>query len=451
MGTPLLLCCCVANMDSVLVVAGAYAVVVGGLLFIMLCGESSSFWVLRAAHGFLTRGLWRRVGGCVRSVCGNRGDAAANWLFNTNHPLLSIFYLVLVWGGVAVFVTYTLPYIPNPIVPAYHLVLIPLAIALPNVVFYLASHTPPGIVTPQNASEFAARYPYDDILFGPKHCSTCLFTRPARTKHCSLCGVCVARFDHHCAWINNCVGEQNHRLFFAFLLSTSILCAYGAYLCACVLLWIIEEQELFSRFVRGPDGNPIPVGWGIAFKFVMVYHAPIMGVGIFMGVISFVLYLFFLYHCYLIARGTSTAETFKLSDAKADLAYWTWRQNEIKNDPDRLAAAQAALASARTRSGPLPDDAGDMTDADVLSMDLPDVVTNTYNKGMIANFKAILFPPKIKNYASWPRTRHPSRPPSASGQHQRATSQNPASQPGKSKGGKKGKGGKGGKKKRKTN
>ncbi|KNC48842.1 palmitoyltransferase swf1 [Thecamonas trahens ATCC 50062] len=378
-------------MDAMLALVTVYACLIAIVMYIMLCGQTSSLPPLRAAHQFLTSGLWRIVGKGMRMVCGDGVDRSLHYLFATNHRLLSLFYLALVWGGVAIFVLYTLPWIPNPIAPAYHLYLIPLAIVLPNYCFYKAAHTPPGIVDKDNAQPLTSRYPYDGIIFAQKYCSTCKITRPARTKHCSLCGVCVLRFDHHCAWINNCVGEQNHRWFLAFLASTSVLCAYGAYLCTLVLLYIIEMEELFSRYVRGPSGEAIPVSWGVVFKYMLVFHAPIIGVGVFMAVISLTLYCFFLYHLYLIARGTTTAETFKWSDARSDIGYWRWRQSEIRADPDRLAAAKAHAANNPARDlTDVPEN--ELTDADILAMDLPKSLVNIYNRGLAANFAEIMWP-----------------------------------------------------------
>jgi len=49
-------------------------------------------------------------------------------------------------------------------------------------------------------------------------CTICSLHQPLRTKHCKDCGRCVRTHDHHCPWLGNCVGENNHVLFFWFLL-----------------------------------------------------------------------------------------------------------------------------------------------------------------------------------------------------------------------------------------
>ena len=59
-------------------------------------------------------------------------------------------------------------------------------------------------VNAENVSQYVSAYPYDNIIYMEKECSTCKIKKPARSKHCGICDRCVARFDHHCGWMNNC-------------------------------------------------------------------------------------------------------------------------------------------------------------------------------------------------------------------------------------------------------
>ena len=51
-----------------------------------------------------------------------------------------------------------------------------------------------------------------------RFCEACLVVQPYRSRHCWDCNRCVRKFDHHCFWIGGCVGELNHGKFFLFLL-----------------------------------------------------------------------------------------------------------------------------------------------------------------------------------------------------------------------------------------
>eukprot|EP00347_Sterkiella_histriomuscorum_P002633 403367392 len=53
-------------------------------------------------------------------------------------------------------------------------------------------------------------------------CPTCEVMCRKDSRHCFICNKCVNHFDHHCVWINNCIGENNHTVFYLFILSLDL-------------------------------------------------------------------------------------------------------------------------------------------------------------------------------------------------------------------------------------
>jgi len=265
----------------------------------------------------------------------------------------------------------------------------------------------------------------DNVIFKEKECETCQIMRPARSKHCALCHKCVARFDHHCAWVNNCIGEYNVKYFISFLGSTATLCLYGSVLCVEVGIDIVNEKQLFSMMMKTPAGS-VPVTWDIAFRWMMMMHAPLISLGLFMGVIALVLYAFMFYHMYLVARNSTTSETFKWADAYGELRYLKRKQAEalkraresnqdgttpqpvsLKADPKKdgkgdkkgekrsekkaekkATTFQEHLAEGDTTSAP--------TDEQLIAMELPKTLENVYNRGVVHNFMEIIFPKSLR-------------------------------------------------------
>ena len=148
-----------------------------------------------------------------------------NWILSKLTPL---FYLILISGGLAIFL-YEVE-IPNQNLSKFHWILIIPVILGTYASFLLVSFVNPGRLRKDQITRAEELWPYDYVLFDPKHCKTCQIDRPARSKHCSVCNVCVLKFDHHCIWINGCVGYYNYRYFLLFLVMTISYCFYGTYL-----------------------------------------------------------------------------------------------------------------------------------------------------------------------------------------------------------------------------
>ena len=117
------------------------------------------------------------------------------------------------------------------------------------------------------------------------------------------------------SWINNCVGAGNVRLFLAFLGLHVVLCLYGGLLLGFINKAIVEHEGLYSMRVRNRQtGELMPVTHAIVLKWLVHHHAPLVGLCISLTVIGLVLAGFFGYHLWLVARNTTTNESFKWTD-----------------------------------------------------------------------------------------------------------------------------------------
>ncbi|KAI9492220.1 DHHC palmitoyltransferase-domain-containing protein [Zychaea mexicana] len=70
-------------------------------------------------------------------------------------------------------------------------------------------------------ANYAPRLSLCDADGQPRICSVCNVLKPDRTHHCRQCNQCVLKMDHHCPWIGGCVGQNNHKLFYLFLIYTT--------------------------------------------------------------------------------------------------------------------------------------------------------------------------------------------------------------------------------------
>lgn len=238
-----------------------------------------------------------------------------NYMLYERHPTVLIFFVKLLAGGEYLYLPTVWPQL-GPL----QKVVAGVAIVCPYLFLYLSVMADPGYVTPENHQEQMAQYPYDHALFHPgSHCRTCRLLKPARSKHCSICKHCIARSDHHCIFINNCVGQGNLHWFILLLLSTAFLTAYGTYIGLALLSATMTARHpdfsIWPPSATAYDWSTYFVVWTWALQD----NVGMGSVTILTALTSPLVWGLLLYNVYMIYAGTTTNESLKWSDWKAEI------------------------------------------------------------------------------------------------------------------------------------
>ncbi|KAH8666584.1 DHHC palmitoyltransferase-domain-containing protein [Xylariales sp. PMI_506] len=229
------------------------------------------------------------------------------------HPTILIFYILLLSVGEYL-------YLPGawPRLSTTHKVLGSIAILLPYWYLYLAAFRDPGVITPETHAKYMTQYPYDFSIFHPGQiCRTCNLVKPARSKHCAVCNRCVAKMDHHCVFINTCVGYGNQAYFIMLLLTTAVLLTYGGGLGGGLI-----AENARQRYPGWKLWKPKALSWHEYFIFMTLGIQDDVGVGsvtMLCWMVAPMVWGFFCYHTYLIYCGTTTNESMKWEDWKAEM------------------------------------------------------------------------------------------------------------------------------------
>ncbi|CAL9136981.1 unnamed protein product [Musa textilis] len=362
----------------------------------LLCGHWPIFsgTFVEKIHYFLTFGAYDYFLRFVVAVFGSRGRncfvTVEHYCCERPNPILQILYLVILGVTYYIIGKSSFRYIPSFYVSELHWYTSMIAVGVGVLLFLLTSFSDPGIVTAENVSKYISAYPYDEIIYVEKECSSCKILKPARSKHCGICNRCVARFDHHCGWMNNCIGEKNTRYFMAFLLWHFLICLYGAVVLGLILAGQLKEHNIiyiltvyygvehsFSRL------SPHVVQWLLGS-----YNTQILLI-MFLAIISLLLAGFFGYHAHLCLTNTTTNETFKWQD------YISWKRklNEAK------ASAAALKASIQTITGEAQAPESKWRAffrKSPLQSEGVIVKNNLYDRGIISNVCEIIFPPSAR-------------------------------------------------------
>nr|CEL67130.1 TPA: DHHC zinc finger domain-containing protein [Neospora caninum Liverpool] len=269
-------------------------------------------------HRFFFASFPRRCLLLLEKTCGTRArrgvERAFFYVCHTNNPLVQIVYLAVMIGGYSQVVLVGYPWIPNAYLGAHHKFIAFGVFIACLATFLVCSLKDPGVIDHSNVDEHVRLYPYDKCIYFPdSKCSTCLFTKPARSKHCRLCNVCVARFDHHCVWIGNCVGARNHGAFIVFLVTHFLMCAYGSVTSLSLLMGIVDALRLTSATYIDPlTGRRSSATWSIVFQYMAGRFGSLIFLAVLFIVFFFLLLGFTAFHIYTaVWRNSTTNECFK--------------------------------------------------------------------------------------------------------------------------------------------
>ncbi|KAG2695396.1 hypothetical protein I3760_07G011300 [Carya illinoinensis] len=361
-----------------------------------LCGQWPIFQgtFIERIHYFLTFGAYDYFLRFVGVVFGSKGTKAMlsveYFCCDRPNPILQIIYLAIIGGTYYFIATSSFEYIPGYYLSGVHRYTSLLAVGVGVLLFLLTSFSDPGTVKADNVSKYISVYPYDDIIYSEKECSTCKIPKPARSKHCSVCDRCVARFDHHCGWMNNCIGERNTRYFMAFLLWHFLLCIYGTVAIGLVLAGQLKELRVtyILTVYYGIDNSfrslaPHVVQWLLAS-----YNTQIL-LMVFLAIVSLLLAGFFGYHANLCLTNTTTNETFKWQD------YLSW-QRKLNEAKASAAALKAGVSGMRSEGNPKKNKWRAFFRKSPLE-DMQVVKNNIYDKGFFLNLLEIVFPPSMRS------------------------------------------------------
>ncbi|XP_037496110.1 LOW QUALITY PROTEIN: probable protein S-acyltransferase 17 [Jatropha curcas] len=359
-----------------------------------LCGQWPIFQgtPIERIHNFLTFGAYDYFLRFVGTVFGNKGT---NFVLSIEHfccdrpnPTLQIIYLAIIGATYYFIVDSSFSYIPGYYLSGYHRYTSSLAVVVGVLLFLLTSFSDPGTVKAENVSEYLSAYPYDNIIYTKKECSTCKIFKPARSKHCSICNRCVARFDHHCGWMNNCIGEKNTRYFLAFLLWHCLLCIYGTIALGLVLAGRLKELRVvyILTVYYGFENSFSSLAPHVVQWLLGSYNTQIL-LMVFLAIVSLLLAGFFGHHANLCRMNTTINETFKWQE----YLVWQKKVNEARVSAAALKASISEIGDktkhseskcrgfAFCRRSPL-------KDAEVL------VKRNVYDKGFFHNLCEVIFP-----------------------------------------------------------
>jgi hypothetical protein len=151
------------------------------------------------------------------------------------------------------------------------------------------------------------------------------------------------------------------------------LCFYGTY-CLSMLFYgeLVEKQLWHATFFDRYSGMEVPSSHWILFQYLMQIHFAECSIGLITVVMSFALGLFFGYHAWLTSRGLTTNESSKWD------AINRWHRQQTKQFRNAAAHNDDVTAASDHNNDPGP------------------APVNIYNRGLVENWKEVIFPLSLR-------------------------------------------------------
>ncbi|KAL3625311.1 hypothetical protein CASFOL_030765 [Castilleja foliolosa] len=292
-----------------------------------LCGQWPIFQgtFIQRIHFFITFGAYDYFGRFVHFACGSKGTNALlsveNYCCDRPNPIIQLIYILIVGGTYYLIANSSFVYIPGYYISGAHRYTSFLAVGFGILLFLLTSFSDPGVVNSTNVSQYLSAYPYDNIIFSKKECTTCKIHLLGQNTVVSVIAVLLGLTITVHGW---------H--FF--------ICIYGIVALALILAGRLKELKVIHVLTDyyGIENSfrklaPLVVQW-----LVNSYNTQIL-IMVFLAVISLLLAGFFLYHAKLCLTNTTTNESFKWQEHLS----WQRKVNEAKASAAALKASIGEL------------------------------------------------------------------------------------------------------------
>ncbi|XP_012285674.1 palmitoyltransferase ZDHHC23 [Orussus abietinus] len=127
-------------------------------------------------------------------------------------------------------------------------------------------------------------------------CTSCRRRAPPKAYHCHTCQTCILGREYHCKWLDCCVGSGNLRWYLGCLFFSGIAFIYGSYL---TITSVCHPFILIGTILLPDDCSEVYYQLDLALCFVSAIYSLLAGL---------VMFIYFVYHLWLIYLGTTSNE-----------------------------------------------------------------------------------------------------------------------------------------------